>query len=286
MTRPRLLVLGGTGRLAGMVRRWDSGCADITWVARQGHAALSSDCHVFDTRTDPAALARACDAADVILDLSGPTTNPDRGATSYEAIPTLARAVAHAAQGKPVLWMSSAAVYGPRLSARESDPLHPVSAYGRAKSQGEAILQDCPGVTRLRLGNVAGADALLGQSRPGVSVVLDQFADGATPMRAYIGPKSLVKSLFFLVEAAAQGRELPAVLNIAAPGSGVAMGDLLSAARLEWQPRPAPEGALRALTLNTQAFLAHVPLPAETGTPAGIVAEWRADRALMREGGA
>ncbi len=279
MSRPRLLVLGGTGRLARMLQRWEAGTAGITWVARPGHGARAGDVAVFDMRTDPAALSAACAAADVILDLSGPTTTPGRDPAGFTAIPELARAVAHAAGGRPVLWMSSAAVYGARERAREHDPLQPVSEYGRAKARGEAVLANVPGVTRLRLGNVAGADALLGEVQPGVPVVLDRFPDGRTPLRAYIGPKTLVKSLFFLVEALFQGRVLPPVLNLAAPGPGVEMAALLEAARIAWEPRVAPDNALRASSLDTALLNVHVPLPPETGTAAGLVAEWRADLA-------
>lgn len=283
MSRPRLLVLGGTGRLAAMLRRWDPGRFDITWGARPGHAGTAGRVVVFDTRTDPAALAAACADADVILDLSGPSTNPARVVPGFAAIPELARAVGHAARGRPLLWMSSAAVYGARLMAREEAPLAPRDAYGQGKAQGEAVLSGRPGVTRLRLGNVAGADALLGELRAGVPVRLDRFADGSTPKRSYIGPKTLAKSLFFLAEAAARGQRLPAVLNLAAPGPGVEMGALLDAAKLDWQPRHAPENALRGVTLDTAALGAVLALPAETGTPATLVAEWRADLARRRE---
>lgn len=279
MTRPRLLVLGGTGRLAGLLRRWETGAYDITWVARPGPQGGAPGTAVFDMRTDPAALATACRAADVILDLSGPTTNPARPAPGFAAIPDLARVLRHAAGDGPVLWMSSAAVYGAREGAREDDPLVPLSEYGRAKARGEAVFAGAANVTILRLGNVAGADALLGQIRQGVRVQLDRFPDGTTPRRAYIGPKTLVKSLFLLMDSLLRGDRLPPVLNLAAPGPGVEMAALLAAARIGWQPQDASESALRASSLDTALLNVHVPLPPETGTPAGLVAEWRADLA-------
>lgn len=283
MTRPRLLVLGGTGRLAGMLRRWETGAFEITWVARPGHGAQGADVAVFDMRTDPAALAAACKAADIILDLSGPTTHPDRSATGFSAIPELGRAVGHAAAGRPLLWMSSAAVYGAREQAGEDAPLNPLSDYGRAKARGEAVLANLSGVTRVRLCNVAGADALLGAVRPGVPVSLDQFSDGTTPLRSYIGPKTFVKSLFSLMEAALHDRGLPPVLNLAAPGSGVEMAALLEAARIPWRAQDAPAGALRASSLDTTLLDVHVPLSPQAGTPAALVAEWRADLARSAE---
>lgn len=274
-----MLVLGGTSRLAGMMRRWDPGGFAITWALRPGRSARDGDCLVFDSRTDPAALRAACAAADVIVDLSGPTNNPARTDTGFAAIPELARAVGHGAQGRPLLWMSSAAVYGARVAAKESDPLAPLTDYGRAKARGEDILASAQGVTRLRIGNVAGADALLGQVRPGVRVQLDRFADGHTPLRAYIGPKTLVKSLFCLAQTALRPGALPPVLNLSAPGPGVEMAALLEAGRIDWQAQEAPATALRASSLDTALLDVHVPLAPETGTPTGLVAEWRADLA-------
>lgn len=286
MSRPRLLVLGGTSRIAGMMRRWDPGGVDIIWGARQGRGPGGTDWVQFDTRTDPAALAAACAQVDVILDLSGPTNNPAQATAGFTAIPDLAHAVVHVAQGTPLLWMSSAAVYGPQKAAREDAPRAPVSAYGRAKLRAEDVLLGQPGVTVLRLGNVAGADALLGQARPGRLIRLDQFEDGSTPCRSYIGPKTLTESLFSLIRQATEGDSLPPVLNLSAPGPGVEMAALLEVARLEFTLQTAPPEAVRAITLDTTALAAVVPLPEERGQPAAIVAEWRADRARLREGAA
>lgn len=275
----RVLVLGATGRLGGMLRRhWTSPDIEPLWQARQGRAAARGDWAVFDPRTDPLALAQACARVDVVLDLAGPVPGPGRAPDSFTAIPALARAVAHGAGGKPLLWASSAAVYGPRALCAEEDAPAPLSEYGHAKARGEAVLAEVPGACVLRIGNVAGADALLSGARPGIAVTLDRFADGATPRRSYMGPKTLAEVLSHLVRLAGQGA-LPGVLNVTAPGPGVAMGDLLAAAGLRWTPRPAPESALPAVVLETARLAALMDLPPESGEAASIVAEWRADEA-------
>lgn len=282
----RVLVLGATGRLGGMLRRhWDAPGLEPLWQARQGHDPGAGDWVVFDPRTDPLALAEACAAVDVVLDLAGPVPGPGRVVESFAAIPPLARAVAHGvrlAGDKPLLWASSAAVYGARARCHEADPLAPLSEYGRAKAVGEAALAGLPGISALRIGNVAGADALLSGAHPGVAVTLDRFADGTTPLRSYLGPKTLAETLFQLVIRAAE-TPLPPVLNLSGPGSGVAMGDLLEAAGLRWQPRPAPETALPEVVLDTARLAALVPVSPEAGTAPRIVAEWRADQAAQRE---
>lgn len=289
----RVLVLGATGRLGSMLRRhWMSSAAmsGITplWQARQGRAPQDGDASwvVFDPRTDPLALAQACAAVDVILDLSGPVPGPGRTVESYAATVPLARAVVHGAGGKPLLWASSSAVYGARALCREADPPAPLNTYGRAKVDAEAVLAGAPGACVLRIGNVAGADALLSAAKPGIPVVLDRFADGTTPVRSYMGPKTLAESLFQLVMRAGQGA-LPTVMNLSGPGSGVAMADLLDAAALRWQPCPAPDTALPRLVLDTGILAGLVDLPPETGQAARIVAEWQADevqkQALQKE---
>lgn len=282
----RVLVLGATGRLGGMLRRhWTSPEIEPLWQARQGHGPGVGDWVVFDPRTDPLALAEACAAVDVVLDLAGPVPGPGRVVESFAAIPSLARAVAHGvrvAGGKPLLWASSAAVYGARARCLETDQPEPLSDYGRAKQAGEAVLTGLAGACALRIGNVAGADALLSGAHPGVAVTLDRFADGTTPLRSYLGPQSLAETLFQLVIRATQAPS-PPVLNLSGPGPGVAMGDLLEAAGIRWQPRPAPEAALPEVVLDTARLAGLVPLPPEAGTAPRIVAEWRADQAAQRE---
>jgi nucleoside-diphosphate-sugar epimerase len=292
----RVLVLGATGRLGGMLRRHWSDFPEIEplWQARQGRAAGSGeDWVVLDPRTDPLALAQACGRVDVVLDLAGPVprpkTAPGRAVESFAAIPALARAVAHGARvagGKPLLWASSAAVYGARAHCHEDDPVAPLSDYARAKVAGEAVLAQAPGACVLRIGNVAGADALLSGAMPGVPVTLHRFADGTTPLRSYLGPRALAAVLAGLVRRAAEGAVpgplpgvVPDVINVTGPGPGVEMAALLEAAGLRWTPEPAPDAALPAVVLDTGRLSGLVDLPTEAGTAPGIVADWRADEA-------
>jgi nucleoside-diphosphate-sugar epimerase len=124
-------------------------------------------------------------------------------------------------------------------------------------------------VCALRIGNVAGADAILGGWQPGFT--LDRFADGTTPRRSYIGPGDLAQALEALI---AHPSPLPAALNLTAPGL-VAMGDLLKAAGLEYQTRPAPPDALPIVQLETARLARLISLP-PPATPADLVAQWRA----------
>lgn len=274
---PRILVLGASGRLGAMLRRfWPAGQG--LWQARPGSG---SDWLRLDPLAEPAALADAAGRADAILGLAGVTpAAAARGADMGDNIALgLAAVRAGAAAGVPVLLASSAAVYGAQGGLlSEAAPLAPVSAYGRAKAEMEVRAADLAeelgvAVTSLRIGNVAGADAILGGWRAGFA--LDCFADGRTPRRSYIGPATLARVLGDLALRAARRRDLPGALNIAAPGA-VEMGALLDAAGLAWAPRPAPQGAIPEVTLDVAALAGLVPLDPKAGTAQMLVAEWRA----------
>lgn len=271
--RPFALILGGSGRLAGLLRQaWATAPPPLPIVWQSRRAAPGPDWRRVDPLADPGGLARAMDGAAAVLDLTGRTRGTDAELAVNAA---LARATLRAAAGRPVLLASSAAVYGPVEGlAREDMAPAPVSAYGHAKAALEAVAETDPAATCLRIGNVAGADALLGPA-PRTGIVLDRFPDGATPMRSYIGPAGFAAVIAALLDRAVRGAALPAVLNLAAPGS-VAMGDLLDAAGLPWTPRPAGPGAIRRVVFDTARLEAVHAFRAGAGTAPAIAAEWRA----------
>lgn len=187
------------------------------------------------------------------------------------------RAAAAAGIGQ-VLLASSIAVYGSNggPAFTESAGCAPVNDYGRAKlaMEAEAAPFRARGmaVTCLRIGNVAGADALLLNVAAGQKVWVDRFADGGGPVRSYIGPRSLARVLAGLV-----GRDLPEVLNLAAP-EPVAMADLAQAAGAEWDWRVAPATAHARITMDCSLLAGLCGLAAEGSTAAAMVAEWRQTR--------
>ncbi|GGH41053.1 Nucleoside-diphosphate-sugar epimerase [Cribrihabitans marinus] len=268
MRFPGILVIGATGRIGDVLRRsWPGG--GVRWQTRR--AAPGDGWTRVDPLAEPAALARAAQGCSVILNLAGPA--PGRGGDMADHAALAEAAVrAGAASGARVLLASSAAVYGRAAGElTEAAPLHPVSDYGRAKVEMEAraaarAAELGVAVTALRIGNVAGLDAALGGWRPGCA--LDRFADGATPARSYVGPVTLARLLAALCAAP----DLPAVLNVAAPGA-VEMGALLDAAGLAWTARPAPAGAIPRVQLSVAALARLCPL--EPVDPAAMVAEWR-----------
>lgn len=177
-----------------------------------------------------------------------------------------------------VLLASSSAVYGVNggMPCREDTPTHPVNDYGRAKLEAEAVADRWRArglaITALRIGNVAGADALLGGMRVGTPTRIDRFADGGSPVRSYIGPVTLADVLAKLL-----GQDVPAVLNIGAP-QPVAMADLAQAVGADWQYQPAPPTAYQRITLDCGLLAQHYRFSENQSDAATMVAEWHATR--------
>jgi nucleoside-diphosphate-sugar epimerase len=176
--------------------------------------------------------------------------------------------------GARVLLTSSAAVYGNQTGIlSEAGPVAPASPYGQAKhdmEQQAAVLGAELGVSVcvLRIGNIAGVDAILGGWRPGCR--LDRFADGRSPARSYIGAQTLARVLADLVATP----DLPDVLNIAEPGP-VEMSALLDAADLAWIPQDAPDTAIPQVELDVRRLQTLCPWLPGAADPARMVAQWR-----------
>lgn len=275
MPESPILVVGATGRIGGVLRRcWPDGAG--RWQTRRAEAGPGWV--QVDPLGDPGALARAASGCGAVLCLAGAV--PGRGGDMALTAPLALAAVraGAAAGGLPVLVASSAAVYG-----AAAGPLHegmdpvPLSEYGRAKAGMEQAVREegarlGVAVTSLRIGNIAGLDAILGGWREGFT--LDRFADGRTPRRSYVGPGALAALLLALARQTRLPGGLPPVLNLALPGA-VEMGALLDAAGLPWVPRPAGVGAIPEVELDTALLGSVLPLDGGPARPEELVADWR-----------
>jgi nucleoside-diphosphate-sugar epimerase len=231
----------------------------------------------FDVLEDLDALTVTARDAQAILCLSGVTpAHAQRTGDGMHLNSELALAAVRGAERAAVprvFLASSAAVYGHATGLLDEEiQCEPVSEYGKSKLEMESVAL-ARGVERgvevccLRIGNVAGADAILGGWRDGFA--LDRLPDGTTPRRSYIGPKSLAKALHALTFA----KQVPAHVNVAAPGT-VEMGAILDAAALPWNPRNAGSEVIAEVSLATGRLSQHITLDPEASTPAGLVAEW------------
>lgn len=274
----KVLVVGGTGRLGTLLRlAWArQGQRGFVWQRRRGEGQGPR----FDPLADPAAYAGAATGAVAVLNLAGRVGDTAEDDAGHAALALAALGAARSAGVAHVFLASSAAVYGRAALARETDAPAPLTGYGRAKAAMEAAVlgraaadPGGPGVTCLRIANVAGADALLGAAPGPGPQRLDIFPDGSGPRRSYLGPMALAAILTRLFAEVRQGRPLPDVLNVALDGA-VAMEALLDADGRSWAARPAPATALPLVRLDV-ARLAAIAGPLPPADAAAIVADLR-----------
>jgi nucleoside-diphosphate-sugar epimerase len=277
----RVLVLGGSGRVGTMLRRvWAHDSADVTFTYQTRNPDATDDM-LWDVlhAPVPAQTPFAC-----MIALSGVVPAPGADLALNTALGVAAVEAAAHLDIPAVLLASSSAVYGSAGNApfTEDTPLAPVNDYGRAKQEMETACQTratAAGVHLccLRIGNVAGADALLRNGAAlevGAKLRLDRFADGGTPLRSYIGPQTLAQVLMSLVTAR---RGMPPVLNIAAPRP-VTMQTLAQAAQLPFDLVPAGSGAHKNITLDCSALTGlHRFSPADS-TAREMVRQWQTVR--------
>lgn len=267
-----ILLLGASGRLGRMLRRFWPQPDELICQSRQARPGFIT----FDPLVEREKILDAARDVRAVICLAGVT--PPADIAEFAQNTDLALAAVDAATDAHVFLTSSAAVYG-RGGGRlaEDTVCTPVSPYGTAKLQMEvAVLKQVRDTgkvaTVLRIGNVAGADAILGGWRNGMQ--LDQLPNDRTPSRSYIGPKTLSR----VIHALTLVSDLPEILNITAPGS-VQMGDLLDAAELPWTLRPAPPQVIGDVTLCTRLLERYVSFDAKDSTADGLVSEWRAFQA-------
>lgn len=269
-----LLVLGAGGRIGRLLRSVWSERIPVLWHSRRPEVGFES-CDVLANPDKLVELTRGCTA---VLCLAGVTEQRNRKTGAcFQDNSLLAQAAIVAAQvsGCPrVLLTSSAAVYGRAGGLlSEETPGVEVSQYGESKLEMEiagAALGQASGVEvcSLRLGNLAGADAILGAWQP--RFCLDTFDDGQTPQRSYLGVLFLADVIQRLVTLA----DVPSVVNVAQPGL-VSMGALLDAAGLRWSSRPAPSHAIRVVHMSTELLETALGKALPLASPIDLVEDWQ-----------
>jgi nucleoside-diphosphate-sugar epimerase len=257
----RLLVLGAGGKVGRLLQAAWPDQPDVTAI---WHGGPASDVQ-FDILRDGSSLQDALAQADCTLLLAGVTHAQANRPLSDNT--TLAQTVLDAAKDRPVFLASSSAVYG-RMGGllREDMPPAPISDYGRSKAMMERVAKDHANGHVLRIGNIAGADALLGVARDHYR--LDRFPGGGYPIRSYIGPGLLAHAILRVLR---QTPAVPPILNIACP-EPVSMADLLSAAGKKWAPQPATPEAIETVSLDTSLLWGQTRPASDAGS---IVNDWQ-----------
>lgn len=245
----KVLAIGSSGRVARLLQgAWHlSGDKRVRWTSRR--ADPSTNAVLCDPLTDD--IAPHIPKGGIVFALGGPT--PPATETLHQNV-DIALSTLKAAQragAAHVFLVSSAAVYGDQAGELpETMPVRPVAPYGEAKAEMEVAVHAAdPEIpyTILRIGNVAGADQLLGARG---ARTLDRFSDGSYPVRSYIGPITLARVLGGLFDHVERGIALPNVLNVAS-APAVEMSSLLQAAGIGWRDKSAPRSAIREVRLDT-----------------------------------
>jgi len=298
MSNHRAAVIGASGRIGALLRA--ASLAEpaehikITWQFRAPPPDPKTGFHWPDL-TDPqpliheAARRGGLDALLVFAGVSqtGRKDDPAEMKANVEIVDAAISAAQSAGISKLIV-ASSSAVYGGGMGCPfvETDTLHPLNAYGAAKMEMEALCArraDALGleICCLRIGNVAGADMLLGnamaRAQGDAPLRLDMFPDGEGPRRSYIGPLSLFRLLCALI---VTDQPLPSVLNLGARHP-VSMNALLEAAEEPWTAVPVSASGHQNIALNCTALFDICPQVPVGDTAADIVAEWQRLRGVL-----
>lgn len=282
-TRVRGLLMGANGRVGRLLTTvWQLSPPKMHMLTQTRHGA--SDLNWLPAQQGPAPLLDFVaqeGQIHAITMLIGAGSNASRAILDDATKAVIA--TLHAAQiagVSRVVIASSSAVYGLGTHMSETETPNPVSEYGRAKLDLETeCLRQAPDDLELclmRIGNVAGADALLSQvcwGRAPGQISLDQFADGEGPHRSYISPMSLARVIDALMTTP---KPLPRILNVA-QDPPIAMSALAQAAALNWSWTPAPAHRARTqqITLDCSALEDILGLDKITASPGAMVEDLR-----------
>ncbi|WCE68572.1 NAD-dependent epimerase/dehydratase family protein (plasmid) [Sulfitobacter faviae] len=285
--RQKILLIGSGGRVGRIISHyWAQMLPPSLSFIRQGRAPdwlTDSNLLQWDPTNGPAPLCAWIDQfgpIDVMLVLSGVVPAPGCDLSLNSAIAQACLEGAMAAGIRRVLLTSSSAVYGAHqtLPFKETDLTRPVNAYGQEKLKMESLGQSYASydleVCALRIGNVAGADALLlniAKSTPSEIIEIDVFDDGRGPVRSYIGGRTLAEVLLSLC---LYPPPLPPVLNIGTP-QPVSMDALADAAGQPWRARTAASPSMQNITLDCSLLASLHSFVAQDSDPADMIQQWK-----------
>ncbi len=212
--------------------------------------------------------------------LAGVTPGPGKLLGMNRVLAEACLRAAKIAEVRRVLLASSSAVYGLGNGSPFSEDMicAPVNEYGRAKlemEQASAAWRDVGlDLCCLRIGNVAGADALIlniAKSKIDDALTIDVFEDGRGPLRSYIGPRTMAAALQSLCN---HPHPLPEVLNFAVP-TPLHMEDLAMAAKHPWRKSHSTRHSYQKITLNCSALSRLHPFDTSDAFPETMIEQWK-----------
>ena len=279
--------MGASGRVGRLITStWenhDSPWHSVPLQYRSPQTLLHSRNIPWDVAYGPHGLLKWMDrfgALEALIVMAGVTPATSSDMTLNTVIAKAYLDAARVAGIKRVLLASSSAVYGfgDGSPMSEAHSCAPVNTYGKSKLDMEAMAHNIAAdsnmeICCLRIGNVAGADALLlnaSKATPETPLIIDRFPDGAGPLRSYIGP---TQAGDVLAQLACHQGTLPHVLNLAGTAP-IHMEELAIAATLPWRYATAPQTARQSITLDCSVLAALIDMPSGTHDAKTITLDW------------
>ncbi len=279
--------MGASGRVGRLITRtWgkhDSPWHTVPLQYRRPHRLFNSTNIPWDVTDGPDGLLKWIDrfgALETLIVMAGVTPGTSSDMTLNTLIAKAYLDAAKVAGIKRVLLASSSAVYGfgGGLPMSEAHSCAPVNTYGKSKLDMETMARNVAADTNmeiccLRIGNVAGADALLlnaSKATPDSPLIIDRFSDGAGPLRSYIGP---TQAGDVLAQLACHKGALPSVLNFAGTAP-IHMEELAIAAALPWRYATAPQTTHQSITLDCSVLAALIDMPRGSHDARMITLDW------------
>ena len=279
--------MGASGRVGRLITSaWAN--RESPWCAvplqyRRSQTVFQSRNILWDVTDGPDGLLKWMDrfgALKTLIVMAGVTPATSSDMTLNTVIAKAYLDAARVAGIKRVLLASSSAVYGfgDGSPMSEAHSCAPVNTYGKSKLDMEAMARNIAADTDmeiccLRIGNIAGADALLlnaSKATPETPLIIDRFPDGAGPLRSYIGP---TQAGDVLAQLACHQGTLPHVLNFAG-NAPIYMEELAIAAALPWRYRTAPQTARQSITLDCSVLATLIDMPRGTHDAKTITLDW------------
>ena len=279
--------MGASGRVGQLVTStWanhDSPWHTVPLQYRRPQTPFHSRNILWDVTDGPDGLLNWMDrfgALETLIVMAGVTPATSSDMTLNTVIAKAYLDAARVAGIKRVLLASSSAVYGfgEGSPMSETHSCAPINTYGKSKLDMEAMARNAAADTNmeiccLRIGNIAGADALLlnaSKATPEAPLIIDHFPDGVGPLRSYIGP---TQAGDVLAKLACHQGTLPPVLNLAGTAP-IHMEELAIAAALPWRYATAPQTARQSIALDCSVLAALIDMPRGTHDAKTITLDW------------
>ena len=256
----KILVLGGSGRIASMMREsWNfKSSVGVIWQYRKGfdHRQLRThDSAIFFEPTSyTSSIVSKLGKIDTVICLAGVSSGTQAELSLNAHLAEVSLGLSEDLGANRLFYCSSAAVYGQGENLTERNAPSPTTDYGQSKLDAERVLSGSKSrvsIISMRMANALFADSITGQlplPAQDNSINLDFFPDGKSLRRSYIDSFSLGHIIDLLSVIPMPGFS---VLNIASV-EVIQINDLLNKLRVPWVANHRSHWSGQNITLSTK----------------------------------